>query len=392
MFLLLCAGGFTAFAQRTIAGQVVAEGTGLPVPGASVYINNTATGVVTAADGSFQLNEVPPGDLVVSCINFETLMYPVKPEALPLKLRFELRPRIRELENVVVGGWVTETWEKWGSVFLETFLGATPAGRRCVLTNKDVLRFRFYKKQNILEVVAEAPLLIDNPKLGYIIQYDLLDFKINLTEHSSYYAGFALFSGRQGSLKRSVQKNRKAVYYGSPMHFMRALYFKRTVEEGFQMKRMTRVRNAEKERVRQIRKNGAARIADKRLEGTAMNEPTDSAAYYDTVMFQKDYEEVYADHDLTPDSLLVGTDRANKVVYWNNYLAVLYVKEKEPAEFLRYTGEQRPAYYPRSWIQLKGPLIIDARGNWSPPQNIVTSGYWWWSDKVGNMLPLDYEP
>ncbi|MGJ7033598.1 carboxypeptidase-like regulatory domain-containing protein [Niabella hirudinis] len=372
-------------AAQQILGTVVDANTHKPLQGASVYFNNTSSGTVTASDGSFTLTEAFSGELIVSNIGYETWVHTIKPNTALPRLLFELKPKVKELENIVVGGYITETWEKWGKVFLETFLGVTPVGRNCLLLNKKALRFRFYKKQNVLEVVADAPLNIENPKLGYNLRYDLLDFKINFSEHSSYYAGFVFFSEQRSGLKRSVLRNRRDMYYGSPMHFMRALFMNKAEEEGFRMKKMTRAWNAEKERVKQLKR---------KINGQWMADsiPRDSAAYYDQVMRQEDYEDRYADHNLTADSVLTGMNGAHKVIYWNNFLAITYLKGKEPVEYLQYTGERRGPLYPRSWLQLKGPLSVDARGNWSPPQNIISSGYWGWSDKVGNMLPLDYEP
>lgn len=66
----------------------------------------------------------------------------------------------------------------------------------------------------------------------------------------------------------------------------------------------------------------------------------------------------------------------------------------EAPEYLEFIGESRKPMFQSSLLLLTlgKPLLIDANGNWSPPDNIQSSGYWGWSDKVGTMLPLDYEP
>ncbi|MBZ4190292.1 carboxypeptidase-like regulatory domain-containing protein [Niabella beijingensis] len=381
-----------AAAQHRLSGIVVDGDANLPVAGASVFLNNTSTGTVTAADGSFTLADAPSGELVVSSVGYETLVYTVKPDAMELRLRFVLKPKIKELENVVVGGYISETWEKWGKTFLETFLGHTPVAGKCVLKNKEVIRFRFYKKQNILEAVATAPLIIDNPQLGYTIRYDLMDFKMNFTEHSSYYAGFALFTEKRRASARAVARKRQTVYYGSAMHFIRALYQNQIEEEGFRIRRMTRVWNAEKKRVRELRRARAIELGRGGSRAGRVNEPADSTAYYDRILRENDYDDYYSSYMLTADSVLAGAKGQNKVVYWNNFLAVTYLNSMEAPEYLVYIGEKRKPLYPLSLIQLKGALVIDEHGNWAPPENIITSGYWWWSDKVGDMLPLDYKP
>lgn len=77
LFLTLM-GGLSLLAQnRTVTGTVVDE-QGLPIIGAAIIINGTATGTVTDPDGTFSLS-VPQGTVVfnVSCIGYETLNVPV---------------------------------------------------------------------------------------------------------------------------------------------------------------------------------------------------------------------------------------------------------------------------------------------------------------------------
>ena len=68
--LVLMLTGFASWAQRTVTGKVT-DANGNPVPSASVLIQNTRTGTVTKADGSFSIN-VPANSrmLVVSAVGF----------------------------------------------------------------------------------------------------------------------------------------------------------------------------------------------------------------------------------------------------------------------------------------------------------------------------------
>ncbi|WP_300596974.1 carboxypeptidase-like regulatory domain-containing protein [Niabella sp.] len=379
-----------AAGQRPVSGRVVAEGSGQPIAGISVFVNNSSVGTVTATDGSFHLAEVPAGELIVSGVSFETLVYTVKPGTTPLSLQFELKPKIKELENVTVGGYIVETWEKWGQTFLENFLGRTPVARKCILQNKEVIRFRYYKDKGLLEAVADLPLMIENPQLGYIIRYDLQDFKISFNEPHSYYSGYALFLDREKTSRRAAARNRKKAYYGSAMHFMRALYKDQLAVQEFEVQRMVRVPNTEKERVRRI---AAVRALQLTRTGIMKDQLQDSAAYYQKVLSQADYTDYYARASLKTDSILTGTVDNYKIVNWDHFLAITYHGVMEDPEYLQYIGApNRSTGYPRSLLQLKGPIVIDERGNWSLPQDLITSGYWGWSNRVGDMLPLDYEP
>ncbi|ANH79851.1 hypothetical protein A8C56_01660 [Niabella ginsenosidivorans] len=385
---------YTADAQA-VSGKVVQEGTGEAVAGASVFINNSSIGTVTAADGSFLLNTIPPGkyDLIVSAVGYETLIYTIGPEPVSRKLRFEMRTKVTEMQNVVVGGYVTETWEKWGKTFLETFLGVTPIARQCTIKNTKALRFRFYKKQQLLEVVADEPLQIDNALLGYVLQYDLQDFKMDFRAHSSYFAGYTLFKDKRNAAKKAIKKRRRDNYLGSTMHFMRSLYAGKIADEGFRVRRMTRICNLEKERVRALFKKEIRLGKDITIAPKDTLEP-DSSSYYKTILQQKDYEDVYSSWLLTADSILIASGQGQRPAYWEHYLAITYMNATEAPEYLQYTGEARKPVPRFSLLQLqtRQPLVIDANGNWSPPESLITSGYWSWSDKVANMLPLDYVP
>lgn len=390
LIAFFCCGVLAVTGQRLVSGRVVAEESGQPVAGISVFVNNSSVGTVTAADGGFQLAQVPVGELIVSGISFETQVYTIKPGTTPLNLHFELKTKIEELENVTVDSYITETWEKWGQVFFENLIGRTPVARKCILQNKEVIRFRYYKDKDVLEAVADAPLIIENPQLGYLIRYELQDFKISFTDHHSYYSGYAFFSVREKTSKRAAARNRKKAYLGSAMHFMRALYKDQLAVEEFEVQRVVRVPNKEKERVQGI---AAARALQLARMGIMEEQSPDSAAYYQKVMQQTDYTNYYARALLKTDSVLTGTVDNYKVVYWDHFLAVTYHGVTEDPEYLQYIGEpSRSTGYPRSLLQLKGPIVIDEWGNWSLPEDLTTFGYWGWSNSVGDMLPLDYKP
>ena len=386
---------YTADAQAEINGRVVQEGTGEAVAGASVFINNSSIGTVTATDGSFVLHNIPAGkyDLIVSAVGYETLVYALRPERTALKLRFEMHTKVTEMQNVVVGGYITETWAKWGKTFLETFLGVTPVAQKCTIKNTKTLRFRYYKKQQLLEVVADEPLQIDNVLLGYTLQYDLQDFKIDFRQHSSFFAGYTLFKDKRNAAKKAVEKRRRDNYFGSTMHFMRSLYTGKIADEGFQVRRMTRIYNLEKERVRALFKK-EFQLGKDITVASGDQQQQDSSSYYKTLLQQKDYEDVYSPWLLTADSIITASGETARQIYWDHYLAVTYLNGTEAPEYLQYIREARKPIPPFSLLQLQSdqPVTIDASGNWSPPESLVTSGYWSWSDKVGNLLPLDYVP
>jgi hypothetical protein len=73
----------------------------------------------------------------------------------------------------------------------------------------------------------------------------------------------------------------------------------------------------------------------------------------------------------------------------------VYKKKKEPYE---YTSKQMTPDSPSGFITSlttlinNRPVFVAYNGAFYMPQDMLTSGYWAWSEKVCNMLPFDYWP
>ena len=268
VFLLLLFLTGHAFAQPSnyIKGRVVNGETGTGIPNASVFISNTSKGTVSNSAGEFELPDVPAGnyDLVVSCIGYETQVYSYKASQLPLKLQVQLAPKAEELQTVVVEPYEKDGWEKWGKFFIENFIGTSANATACSIKNYKALHFRNSTKRNQLTVTANEPLIIENKALGYKIQYQLEGFSYGFSDHVLTYFGYTLFDelNKKGASKRQL-KNREKACNGSIVHFMTSLYHNRLVEEGFEVKRLYKTPNLEKQRVKNIYeellKNGETR-------------------------------------------------------------------------------------------------------------------------------------
>jgi len=109
IFLMCLAANLSSvvlFAQqeRIVTGRVVDE-TGAALPGASIVVKGTMTGINTGTDGSFTLR-VPEGSdiLVVSFVGMETLEVPVTPGPMTITMTISGK----ELDEVVVVGYGTQ--------------------------------------------------------------------------------------------------------------------------------------------------------------------------------------------------------------------------------------------------------------------------------------------
>jgi hypothetical protein len=119
----------------------------------------------------------------------------------------------------------------------------------------------------------------------------------------------------------------------------------------------------------------------------------DSVQYYERILREGDYKEIYANDLLNADSLILRTEGPYKILFFTDYLFITYKHELEDKDYLRYRGDTRPPTFQRSYITMPNlkPVEIDVNGNY-PPQDILTLAYWGWSEKMADFLPLDYEP
>ena len=390
-FILLSS---TGLSQRTIKGRVVNDVTGAVIPGSSVFISNTSKGTISDNAGHFELNDVPAGkhELIVSCIGYETNVFSFSDEQLPLQLKIELTVKVKELQNVTLEQYVEEGWDKWGRTFMDNFVGNTANANQCRIKNEKAIRFRYYKKTNRLTAYCDGPLLLENKALGYDISYQLEDFEVNFSNRSMFYLGYSLFSpiDKEGrSKEQKWEKNRQEAYNGSIMHFMRSLYADSLLKEGFEVRKMQRIPNYEKQRIRP--KYIAARNSE--FTDTRIKLPKDTLKYYESLMGQPDYTEVYGAGLLTADSLVIATSGEFKAFSFDGYIIITYKNEMEELAYLRSIySNNKPGPQTSSVILLNDKVIsFDKNGNFYDPRDFFTSGYWSWNEKMGNALPLDYE-
>jgi hypothetical protein len=182
---------------------------------------------------------------------------------------------------------------------------------------------------------------------------------------------------------------------------MYSLYHNNLQQQGFEMRRMSRVPNEEKERVKKIYR--PQRVVTTRMNGVTItrdgknDQPQslqDSSDYHERMLQQKDYLEIYSRDLLTEDSLILREEGEYKILFFTDYLYITYKNEMEDPDYILQFGERRSPVFQRSYISMPGqnPVAIDRKGNYYPPQEIFSSAYWGWSEKMADCLPSDYKP
>ena len=338
----------------TVSGKVISNETKLPLQGASVFAQNTTLGTATDADGNYTLS-LPSGgyNLVITFTGYNTESKRISnADAHEKTMLFELSQKEKEMADVAViaTSEVRDGWEKYGSFFLEKFIGQTFNSAWCTLKNKDALTFYFSKKRNRLKVLAKEALQIENLALGYTIQYTLDSFTHEYNNQVSLYTGYPLFAEMQPADTVQQQKwaaARQQAYKGSILHFMRSLYNKTLVQQGFEVQFVVDVNE----------KETAIPLKD----------------FYGAFNYTKD------------DSTQLVEVRPNQ-----QRVGVIYFKEKPAPKFISLYPDE-PVDFQFSTLQFlpKESIGIEQNGYYFEQNDIAISAYWTW-DKMADQLPYDY--
>lgn len=391
LFYLLL--GQSLHSQKRLKGLVLDAEKNIPVPKASVFLSNTSIGTTANDEGRFQLS-IPAGkfELIVSSIGYATHNQTINAgETADSVLVVKLNLKAPDLETVVIEPFEKDGWAKWGRWFTDNFIGTSEYSRDCRLLNPDVLRFRHSKSNGELTAVATSPLMIENKALGYRITYQMENFHYDFKTRYLLYSGYPFFENLQGSDRklRNWQKAREDVYYGSTLQFMRALYRNKIAEEGFEVRRLQKIPNAEKERVKTVQKRSLK--ADERGQ-LFYDLNRDSTAYYDRIMAQDDFKNVIGKGVLPGDSIAYAIDSAVAGFDFPDYLLVIYKHKKVPYEFRQLFPKSSDAMMSELLLINGRPVEVLANGSYFNPEDLLSSGYWGWWEKVGTMLPFDYKP
>jgi hypothetical protein len=342
---------FVVLAQEknfAVTGKVVDEKTKLPMPGASVFCQNTTFGTITNNEGKFFMRLNNGGyDLVVSYTGYETKMMRISNGSSGNdSMAIELKEQDKSLGEVVVAGSaeVADGWNKYGQFFIDNFIGTTPNAAQCIIGNKDSLRFYFYKKRNKLKVKARSEIIITNNALGYKIKYQLDSFVYDYTAKVGSYTGYPLFEELKGSDEENEawKKNRFNSYVGSRLHFMRSWYDSTLSDEGFSLE-----------------------LLDADNKAAAVDDPYDSRLY--------------------------AVDSGDAVINIKGRLRINYKNHMPDRKYLTENNFPLSSHIQISAIDIVDGFSIEENGYFYEQSEVTNMGYWAWK-KLAELLPYDYNP
>ena len=234
LFLLL----FPVFVlAQNIKGKII-NSTKEPIEGVSVYLDGTTIGTLSDSNGVFEIIAKNKYNtlLIIRYLGYEDIII-----ANPYEkdfFTFVLVPKTNEIETVLIvkDGFTRKQKLK---LFREQFLGITKYGKACKILNEDAIDFNYDLDKFIFTASSSEPIKVENPLLGYSIDFDLHDFYVKFnskTINSTYitesmYLGTAKYSELNSDVK--IIKNRKDVFLGSSMHLFKNIIDNAWSSKGF---------------------------------------------------------------------------------------------------------------------------------------------------------------
>ncbi|MCL6217668.1 carboxypeptidase-like regulatory domain-containing protein [Zunongwangia pacifica] len=232
-------------AQKTYTGRVLSAKDSTVLQGVSIYFDGTSLGTTSNAEGYFKIKNTASNisPLIFRSIGYTTRTIPnisiFEDENYPVVF---LEESVDQLETVVLE---TDPWTRAHkiSVFRREFLGKTKAASKCKILNEDAIKLKYSPSNSELIAYANEPILIENKHLGYVIEYELMDFTVKYSIGSSglqlvdytFYEGSSFFKELKEKPKKRFLKNREDAFKGSLLQFMRALSKKQLAEHHFKI-------------------------------------------------------------------------------------------------------------------------------------------------------------
>ncbi|MBX0290607.1 carboxypeptidase-like regulatory domain-containing protein [Hymenobacter sp. HSC-4F20] len=401
--LLVLLGGLAVptmgWAQARLSGVVLDSLTQQPLPFGTVFLANTTLGNSTDKDGQFVFEQVPPGtyEVVASYLGYKLRRQAVVISTTPQQLTFRLPPAANALGEVVVRA--TRNNPDDYRKFAETFLGSTSFSRQCRILDPEAVRVHYNAKDNELRATCAEFVTVENRALGYRIKYYGLDFRLNFREQWMAFYGWPIMeplrthSARQ---QRRWEANRRAAYLGSLTHFLRSVYQNRVAEEGFQVLRLRRITNPARAQADSLLAVMRQQSSRRRALNPARFD--DSLSMLVQVPAQLQY--LYTKPLPTGAFRQTLPDSGHVALQFPDLLQVTYDREKPDPAYAQHLARTAPVGRPApslpatqvSVVHLLAPrVVLQANGQPTNPLEVLTEEYWGF-EKIGEFLPLNYEP
>ncbi|WP_297336783.1 carboxypeptidase-like regulatory domain-containing protein [Algoriphagus sp.] len=360
LFLILLLFSAKILSGQTIRGTVFEKESGLPLPFAHVFVNNTTLGAASDEEGRFMLIGTFPDEIeiVASFVGYVTEVKTVSFENKnELKVDFELAFQESGLSEVELKAKRDKAWQREFRRFEEVFLAVPddPYKSQIEIQNPWVVEFEKIKPkrgQNYLRASAREPLKIINRALGYRIDYYLQDYR--LIRNGSRFYGQVFFEPLNPTDAEESQgwaEARAANYQGSIRSLNQSILLNAPDSVEFKL----------------------YRVLPERMDRRRTNE-----------FYEELDESILA---VSKDSLLrKPLENGNFRIFLPGKMEIHHLDKPWPNQYYR------DVYHALSWIEAPlGFYDIDRRGVLINPTQLMLSGYLS-RQRVARTLPLDFVP
>ncbi|MVN78538.1 hypothetical protein GO988_19575 [Hymenobacter sp. HMF4947] len=390
-FLVVCLVSLagSALAQGRLNGVVQDSVTHEPLAFASVFLANTTLGATTTEDGKFDFPRVPKGnyDVVASYVGYRLAKQNITVGTAAQSVTLRPASSGPQLGEVVIHA--NPHQEDDYRKFTGLFLGTTTFAKQCRISNPDAVLVAYNDTTKELTASAENFVQVENEALGYRLKYFGLRFNYNTESESVSYDGQPVFEAmtpRDDRQQQQWEANRAAAYHGSQTHFLKSVYDNRVAEEGFlaQQVRLVPVPRAAR---------GMSLLSKKKTRLTAAEQDS-LRKWQDLPLIARLYPAARPIDSLRR----ISPDKDQVFLRFTHELQVCYFGEAPdpnydaPMSAIGPVGATMPAKRQVSRLLLLAPETrIRPNGSLANPLDVVTGEYWGFQ-KIGDLLPLDYEP
>jgi len=350
-------------AQHTVHGLVYDAETNTPLPGANVFIANTTKGTSTNSEGAFTITglQAAPYQLVVQFVGYKTQVVNID-AAQHVRYAISLNVAAQQLNEIVIRAKPISRIKRatYLRSFEEHFIGKADNAGRCTLENPAILVLD--KSGAILTAHTDTSLVLRNTGLGYRVKILLQTYQYNSAKAALHYDGHMVYEPmipESDQQKFRWAKNRLKAYYGSQMHFIRALYNHKANEEGYFFTFPSTIKT-----------DSVLRPLSKLFNNRRIRIPS----------------------ILDYNKILDSTSTAEKpIINLDGRLEINYINEGESVIFQRTQRIRVQKSMQLSLMKSRAPAEILPDGRFYPVTAIEVSGYWSW-ELMSESLPLDYTP
>lgn len=395
LFLLLLP--FDSFAQYTISGKILNYNDKKPVADADVFLNNATAGTNTDVHGEFRLN-IKPGKyfIIVSIVGYNDFSQAVQVVNGDVRLGdIYLTPSNKTLKEVVVKP--KEIPESYLYVFKEQFLGKSDIAHDCRIINPEILSIAYNRLDSTYSATSDGYLVIENPDLGYRLRFELNHFfySSNIDSPRISYNGFAHFEEMKGkpAEMRRWERNRYDVYKNSSRHFYRALMADRLAQEGFKAQQFSIHPNFDRPPDDTIFKKIEyyKKMANGGSDDIAMRAKW---KYWERELKLPKIIRELLPYSLDQSDLIRPTDKPGLFAFTCD-MDGIFVTYNEKGHFdngIKMEHLRNPRNTECTLISFNEPFaFLDRDGVINNPAEVSFMGFWV-TQRVADLLPVDYEP